>query len=224
MFKKITHVIYDLDGLLLATESLHEQVNREIARRYSKTYDPGVKAKVSGRSTLESARMIVDLLELPLTPQAYLEQRNALIYPLYASAQPLPGAMRLTHHLHHHHIPQAIASSSARHHFNLKITHHQEWFKIFECLVLGDDPAIKQSKPAADIFLIAAKRLGASPEQCLVFEDSLAGMQAALSAGMSVIVVPDPNLDRQMYQNAHQILTSLSDFEPQLWDLPAFIS
>jgi pseudouridine-5'-monophosphatase len=221
-FRKITHVIYDLDGLLLGTESLHERVYRAIAERYGKTFDRSAKAKVAGRRTLESAQIIVDLLELPLTPQAYIEQRNALIYPLYSQAQPLPGAMRLTQHLHHHGIPQAIATSSSRRPFELKITHHQEWFSLFDCRVLGDDPDLKRSKPAPDIFLLVAQRLGASVKQCLVFEDSLAGMEAAKAAGMSVVVVPDPDLDRQLYYDAHQVLNSLSDFEPQLWGLPAF--
>jgi pseudouridine-5'-monophosphatase len=221
-FPKITAVIYDLDGLLLGTEFLHEQVNRAIAQRYGKTFDKFIKAKVAGRSTLESAQILVDLLELPLTPQAYLQQRNALIYPLYPQAQALPGAVLLTQHLSSYGIPQAIASSSSRRHFEMKITCHQEWFALFDCFVLGDDPELKRSKPAPDIFLLAAQRLGVSPEECLVFEDSLAGMEAALAAGMSVVVVPDPDLERQLYENAAQILSVLSDFEPPLWGLPAF--
>lgn len=130
--------------------------------------------------------------------------------------------MRLTKHLHQYQIPQAIASSSSQHHFRLKTTRHQQWFSLFEINVLGDDPALKQSKPAPDIFLLAAARLGSVPSQCLVFEDSAAGMHAALAAKMSVVVVPDRSLDKQLYQKAHQILDSLEDFSPQLWHLPAY--
>ena len=222
MYKKITHVIFDMDGLLLDTESINATVNQEIAQRYGKTFNFSVKARIAGRTTLDSAKILVEMLELPLTPQAYLKQRKALIYDLYPSAKPLPGAVCLTKHLHQHQVPQAIASSSSQHHFDLKTTHHRQWFSLFECTVLGDDPALKQSKPAPDIFLLAATRLGTVPKHCLVFEDSVAGMHSALAAGMSVVVVPDRNLDQQLYQNADQILNSLEEFDPQLWQLPAY--
>lgn len=141
---------------------------------------------------------------------------------LYPQAQFLPGVIRLTKHLYQNQIPSAIATSSSRHHFNMKTIHHQQWLSLFDCFVLGDDPEIRQGKPAPDIFLIAAKRLGANPEQCLVFEDSIAGMEAALAAKMSVVAIPDPDLDKTLYRNAHQILNSLTEFQPQLWYLPEF--
>lgn len=223
MYKPITHIIYDLDGLLLDTESLHECVNREMAQRYGKIFDLSLKLKIAGRPTLDSATIIIDLLKLPLTPEAYLEERKKLLYPLYAQAQPLPGAMRLTKHFYQQKIPQGIATSSASHHFEMKITHHREWLQLFDCCVLGDDPELKRGKPAPDIFLLAAQRLGASAEQCLVFEDSLAGMEAAKKAGMAVVAIPHPDFDRQLYRDADQILNCLSEFQPQLWHLPNFL-
>ncbi len=62
MFKSITHIIYDLDGLLLNTESLHEIANRKIARRYGKTFDTNAKLKIAGRPTLDSAKILVATL------------------------------------------------------------------------------------------------------------------------------------------------------------------
>ncbi|NER28051.1 MAG: HAD-IA family hydrolase [Symploca sp. SIO1C4] len=221
-FPKITHVIYDLDGLLLSTETFHTKVNQTIAKRYGKTFDKSIKSKTNGRNAFDSAQILVEMLQLPLTPQEYMQQRNQLIYQLYPQAQPLAGAVGLTKHLASYQIPQAVATSSASYPFELKTSHHQEWFTLFNCIVLGDDPAINQGKPAPDIFLIAAERLGASPEQCLVFEDSIAGMEAAKAAGMSVVVVPDPNMERELYYSANQVLKSLEDFEPQRWQLPAF--
>ena len=116
MFKSITHVIYDMDGLLLDTESLNEKVNKEIARRYGKTFDIFVKLKIAGRTTLDSAKIVIDLLNLPLTPEEYLQERNKLLYPLYSQTKPLPGAINLTQHLHQQGIPQAIATSSSLRH------------------------------------------------------------------------------------------------------------
>jgi pseudouridine-5'-monophosphatase len=220
-FKKITHVIYDLDGLLLDTEPLHTLMIETIVSRYGKVFDRSIQSKFAGRNALDSAQILVDILPLPITAQAFLEEREAFLDELLPQAKPLPGAVRLTKHFHHHQIPQAVATSSSSRPFRLKTTHYQEWFALFDCIVLGDDPALKRGKPAPDIFLLAAQRLGANPEECLVFEDAHAGMEAALAAGMSVVVVPRSGVDRQLYQEANQILDSLEDFDPQLWQLPA---
>ncbi len=221
--KKITHVIYDLDGLLLDTEPLYALIVQTIISRYGKVCDRAIQAKLAGRNAWDSAQILVEMLALPITVQEYLQEREEFLDQLLPQAKPLPGAVRLTKHFYHHQIPQGVATSSARRTFNLKTSHHQEWFALFDCLVVGDDPVLKRGKPAPDIFLLAAQRLGASPEQCLVFEDAPAGMTAALAAGMSVIVVPHPSVDEQLYQGAHQIINSLTDFDPELWQLPSFV-
>lgn len=223
MFKSITHVIYDLDGLLLDTESLHERVNSEVAKRYGKTFNTATKMAIAGRPTSDSVRILVDLLQLPMTTEEYLVERNKLLYPLYGTAKVLPGTVELIQHLADHHVPQAIASSSSRHHFEMKTINHQQWLQLFKITTLGDDPEIKQGKPAPDIFLLTAKRLKANPEQCLVFEDSVAGMLAAIAAGMSVVVIPDPVFDSQLFKAADQILTSMTEFNPQDWNLPGYL-
>src|SRR5689334_17445835 len=110
--KPITHLIYDLDGLLLNTEFIHARVNQTIAARYGKAFDDSVRTKVMGRKAEDSAQIIIDMLALPLTLQEYLEQKVAIIYDLYPSACPMPGAMELTQHFDQAGIPQAIASSS----------------------------------------------------------------------------------------------------------------
>ena len=216
----ITHIIYDMDGLLLDTESIHERINQEVAQRYGKTFGQDTKMAIAGRPTLDSARILVDLLQLPLSPEEYLVERNKLLYPLYKTAKTLPGTVELIQHLSNHRIPQAIASSSSRHHFGMKTVSHQQWLKLFKITTLGDDPEIEQGKPAPDIFLLTAERLNADPEQCLVFEDSVAGMKAAISAGMSVVVIPDPVFNRELFKDADQVLGSMWEFNPQDWNLP----
>ncbi|MEL6496601.1 MAG: HAD-IA family hydrolase [Cyanobacteria bacterium J06623_7] len=222
MYKSITHVIYDMDGLLLDTESLHERVNSEVAQRYGKTFTTAAKMAIAGRPTLDSAQILVDLLQLPLSAEEYLVERNRLLYPLYGTAKVLPGTVELIKHLAQHHIPQAIASSSSQHHFEMKTANHQSWLKLLQDTTLGDDPKIEQGKPAPDIFLLAAQRLNAQPEKCLVFEDSVAGMQSAIAAGMSVVVIPDPVFDRNLFQAADLVLGSMTEFQPQPWDLPGY--
>jgi pseudouridine-5'-monophosphatase len=122
-------------------------------------------------------------------------------------------------HLHRLGIPQAVASSSDRRHFELKLTKHKEWFSIFECVVLGDDPEIKHGKPAPDIFLVASERLRADPSRCLVFEDSPAGIAAARAAGMYTVAVPDPHMEDSAYHNAHQIIRDLRQLDLKYWGL-----
>ena len=222
MYKSITHVIYDMDGLLLDTESLHERVNSEVAQRYGKTFTTEAKIAIAGRPTLDSAKVLVDLLQLPLSASEYIVERNELLYPLYGTAQVLPGTVELIRHLASHNIPQAIASSSSRYHFDLKTVNHQLWLKLLQITTLGDDPEIKLGKPAPDIFLLAAKRLNAPPENCLVFEDSVAGMQAAIAAEMSVVVIPDPVFERHLFEGADLVLSSMKEFKPREWGLPEY--
>ncbi|MDJ0849987.1 MAG: HAD-IA family hydrolase [Myxococcota bacterium] len=218
----IRHVIFDMDGLLLDTEGFYTEVTQEIVGRYGKVFDWSVKSAMIGRPAIESARYLVKTLELPLRPEDYLEEREKMLVERFHRAEAMPGAERLARHLHAHGVPQAVATSSTRSFFDLKTTRHRAWFALFHCVVTGDDPAVKRGKPAPDIFLAAAERLGADPAQCLVFEDAPSGAQAARAAGMAVVAVPDPNMDRSRYEDCDEVLDSLLDFRPERWDLPRF--
>jgi pseudouridine-5'-monophosphatase len=170
----------------------------------------------------DSAKILLGALELSYSVEEYLETRRHILEKLFPQADALPGAEKLTRHLYENAVPMAVATSSDRYNFDLKITKHREWFRIFDCVVTGDDPEIQHGKPAPDIFLLAAKRLQASPSDCLVFEDSPAGVEAARAAGMHVIAVPDPHMDDAAYCNADQILRNLDEFKPSEWSLPGF--
>lgn len=215
----ITHIIYDNDGLLLDTEPFYTKAHEALALRYGKVFDWTVKSKMIGLRAEDSACVLINALQLPLTVADYLEKRKHLLEVMFPLAEPMPGAVRLSMHLHAAGISQAVATSSDRYYFDLKITNHREWYKIFQCVVLGDDPEILDGKPAPDIFLLAAKRMHADPAHCLVVEDSPAGIQAALAAGMFAIAVPDPHMDDSAYSGAHQILRSLKDLDPARWGL-----
>jgi pseudouridine 5'-phosphatase len=222
MNPEITHIIYDNDGLLLDTEPFYTKAHQAIAGRFGKVFDWSVKRKMIGLRAEDSANVLIHSLQLPLSIPEYLEARTSILAELFPQAEPLPGTVRLTMHLHHKGLFQAVATSSDRYNFDLKITRHHEWFSIFECLVMGDDPEIKHGKPAPDIFLLAASRMKANPAHCLVFEDSPAGVEAARAAGMFVVAVPDPNMDDVEYRNAHQIIRDLNDVELAGWGLPPF--
>jgi pseudouridine-5'-monophosphatase len=171
----------------------------------------------------DAAKILVDSIQLPITPDEYLESRRQLLEELFPQAEPMPGAVRLTRHLHRHGIPQAIASSSDRRHFELKTSrHNRDWFSVFQCVVVGVDPEVKHGKPAPDVFIVAARRLGADPSSCLVFEDAPAAVTAACAAGMAVIAVADPNINQQAFAGAEQVLRSLTEFDPVQWGLPGY--
>ena len=222
MSPNISCLIYDMDGLLLDTEGIYTEVTQQIVGEYGKFFDWSVKEKIIGRRSIQAAEIIVESLDLPISPQDYLDSRKDVLLEKFKDTEALPGAKEMTTHFFKLGIPQAIATSSSSPMFEAKFENHKKWFSQFTQIVRGDDPELKEGKPSPDIFLLAAKRLGVDPAECLVFEDAPTGTEAALAAGMSVIVVPDPNMDHFHYKNASQIISSLKDFDPEYWGLPKF--
>ena len=211
-----------MDGLLLDTEGIYTEVTQQIVGEYGKVFDWSIKKKIIGRRSIQAAEIIVESLDLPISPQDYLDSRKDVLLEKFKDTAALPGAKEMTTHFFKLGIPQALATSSSSPMFEAKFEKHKKWFSQFSQIVRGDDPELKEGKPAPDIFLLAAKRVGVDPAECLVFEDAPTGTEAALAAGMSVVVVPDPNMDHSHYKNATQIISSLKDFDPEYWGLPKF--
>lgn len=154
----------------------------------------------------------------------------------FPSAKPLPGVVRLVQHLKACGVPIAVlfyssliqvATSSHTHPYRLKTSNNGELFELFDVVVCGDDKAIKNGKPAPDLFLEAAKRLGHDLKDCsniLVFEDAPSGVQAGLNGGMKVCWVHDINLklDNQLVGQVNAVLTSMEHFKPEDFGLPLF--
>jgi pseudouridine-5'-monophosphatase len=213
----IKAILFDMDGLLLDTESIYTEVTQMIVGRYGKTFDWSVKSHMIGRDSYDAASYLVKALDLPFEPEFYLEERNALLDERFPFAKPKAGAPELIKSLFEKNIPIAVATSSNQHHFELKTRNHQDWFKYFDTVVTSNHPNVKLAKPAPDIFLTAAKVLGQKPEDCLVFEDAPSGVQAANAASMQVIAVPDPNMSHDSFQDATAVIDSLNEFDIEDW-------
>jgi len=211
--RPFSHVIFDLDGVLLDTEPLYTKAIADVAAQYGKTYDWSVKSQCIGRGTVEAAQTIIDLLGLPLAPRELIAARDRTLLDLLARAQPMPGAVAFTRALAARGVPMAIATSSEAAIFAVKARAHRDWLAIFAAVICGDDARVARPKPAPDIFLAAAAALGATPAACLVFEDSPYGVAGALAAGMQVVAMPDPAMDRARYAGAQAIIAGFEELE-----------
>ncbi|KAK3840956.1 MAG: HAD-like domain-containing protein [Linnemannia gamsii] len=227
----IDYCIFDMDGLLINTETLYTEITSEILGRYGKKYTFELKAKLMGLREKESAAILVRESGADMTPEEYLHERHLLQLERFPHCVPLPGVMRLVKHLKAKNIPIAVATSSYHKNFILKSTNNQPLFTLFDVIVCGDDPAIHLGKPNPDIFFVARDRLKEhfghteiKNENCLVFEDSPIGVQAGVNAEMKVLWVPDENIGRlyPTLEGPTQRLDSLEKFDPAFYGLPPF--
>lgn len=219
-FKKITHVLFDMDGVLLDSEPLYNQAYCNIAQQYGKFYDWDIQSKILGRNNTDSAKIVVESLQLPISADELVVQQDVEFKKLFPGTKAVKGARDLIKSLSDNQTPIALATSSNQEMMDIKAQNHQDWFVRFNAIVTGDHPEVKKGKPAPDIFLTAANCLNAKPESCLVFEDAPAGISAAISAGMSVIALRDPHIEEQLFAEADEIINCLTDFDGTKWGLP----
>ncbi|KAM3961240.1 pseudouridine-5'-phosphatase-like [Aphomia sociella] len=225
-FKPVTHVLFDMDGLILNTEDLYTVVFQNIVSQYGKDYTFELKSKLMGTQSHETAEIVVKSLDLPLTPEEFISQTKKQFELLFPDCKLMPGAKRLIEHFHKNNVPMGLATSSSLESFELKVNkNHKELFSLFPYKTMGSsDPEVKRGKPHPDIFFVAASKFPdkPKPEQCLVFEDAVNGAKAARAAGMQVVLVPDPRVDKSLTTEATLVLKSLEEFKPEVFGLPQF--
>lgn len=206
--------IFDLDGVLLDTETIYTSVTSQVVARYGRRYDWSIKARLMGCGGREATQILIDLLALPVTVDELLSIMKPLLDEAFARASEMPHARAFTTELHAAGVPLAVATSTEGEAFARKTRPHAAWFSQFRVIVRGDDPQVQKPKPAPDIFLAAAAALGVPPTECVVFEDSPAGVTGALAAGMQVIALPAPELDRAHIRGAHLIAETFAALRP----------
>lgn len=222
-YRKVTHVIFDLDGTLLDSEMYSKQAYADVCADYGKVYSDEVRQSHIGVPTDAGCRMVVDALKINASVSEFKQKVMDKLLVTIGGSKLIPAAEKLVRHLHDNNVLIAIATSSGKEDFDVKYQANVDFYKLFHHFVLGVDPEVKQGKPSPDIYLAAAKRFPESPkpEDCLVIEDAPNGVQAALSAGMQCVMVPGPEIPKEK-QHSTLVLKSLDDFVPEQFGLPGF--
>jgi len=183
-------IIFDHDGTLVDTESPDFEACKILCREFGLTLTVEQWAsKVVGRMDGYN-ELFAELLQIHPNGVAEddLWQRLKELWKITLEhVELMPGVSDLLPRLRAAGYPLGVATASDRRWSTRWLTHFN-LTPYFEVVANGDD--VVNNKPAPDVYLLAASQLGARPERCLVFEDSLAGVQSAKAAGMRVIAVP----------------------------------
>lgn len=193
-------VIFDLDGLLADTEIISLKVYQELLRDFGIPFTEETYSRdYSGHREEENVQRFLDTYDLPWNFDQTLEKVYELEAQILAKGVNLKkGAKNLLTYLQREGIPIALATSSVESRARM-ILDSNGILSLFGHLVFAKD--VKRSKPYPDIFLKACSDLNVLPENCLVLEDSEAGIEAASRAGIPVICIPDLKIPAQFFLN-----------------------
>lgn len=210
----ITAVIFDLDGVLVTTDDSHYEAWKQMADEEGIYFDREINQRLRGVSRMESLEIILERATKSYTPEektALATRKNQYYVQLIkqlTSAALLPGALETVHALRDLGIKTAIGSSSKNAPTILKQVGIANLFDA-----VADGNQIQRSKPAPDVFLLAAELLAIPAAQCLVVEDADAGVEAGLAAGMQVLAVGAAAANK----TAHLRADTLKDIQLAEW-------
>lgn len=208
--RAIEAVIFDLDGLLLDSESAWDGARRELVAARGGRWKDSATRDMLGMSSPEWSRYVRDELQVDLTPE---EISDAVVEQLLAGYRErlpwLPGAQEAVRRMAAE-WPLGLASSSNREVIEL-FMRTSGLGDCFEAWVSSEE--VGRGKPAPDVFLEAARRVGVDPAQAAAVEDSHNGILAAHAAGMTVMAVPNHEFppDPEALERADAVLDSLDE-------------
>ncbi|MCC5023353.1 MAG: HAD family phosphatase [Candidatus Synoicihabitans palmerolidicus] len=205
----ISAFILDFDGLILDTETPLIDAWVAAHAAHGRTF-----ARERGHSVIghhgvafDPWEGIPDHIDRAQLEAEFVARKNEIIRP-----QPiLPGVESLLDYARDHRIALAVASNSFHNHVDGHLQRLGLWSR-FQTIICRDD--VPHPKPAPDVYLAACAALGVSPGEAVGFEDSVPGHVAAFTAGLPVVVVPNPSTSHCTFAHASLQLTSLDEFSP----------
>jgi HAD superfamily hydrolase (TIGR01509 family) len=208
-------VIFDLDGVLLDSERAWESARRKLAVESGGRWFDDAQGQMMGMSSPEWTRWMHNELGVPLEPEAIFAAVTKELSDAYRAKLPLlPGARQAVTRMAEH-WPLAIASSSSRTLIDL-VLDLAELDRFFKGSVSSEE--VERGKPAPDVYLGAAAKLGIEPSDCVAIEDSTNGIKAGVAAGMRVVAIPErdfPPSDEAVAMAAAKI-DALAELTPEL--------
>ena len=200
MRKKIKAVIFDLDGVITDTSEYHYQAWKRLADEEGISFNIDDNDKLRGVSRSECLKILLNGKQISAEQfQKMMDRKNEYYVELLrqmTSENILSGAKEIVLELKRRGIKTAIASVSKNTRTVLQGTRIEDLFDV-----IADGYSVKNTKPAPDIFLFAAKELGVKPEDCAVVEDAEAGIDAALAGNMlSIGIGPKERVGKARYR------------------------
>ena len=211
----IEAVVFDLDGVLVQSEEVWDEVRERYVRERGGRYDAEVQRAMMGMSSPEWSRFLHESAGVPDEPEAINAEVVRRMLGAYREHLPLiPGAVDAVHRLAARY-PLGLASSSNRELIDT-VLDVAGLTPSFAATVSSEEVA--HGKPAPDVYLEAARRLGVAADRCTAVEDSHGGIRSASSAGMRVIAVPNPSYppDEEALALADVTLRSLDELTPDV--------
>ncbi len=210
----VSHVIFDMDGLLIDSEQVWDDVREGLAHERGGRWHPGAQRDMMGMSSPEWSRYMHETIGLRESPEEINKIVVERMVERYASGPPwIEGALdavRATAELS----TLGLASSSNRELIDLALE-AGGIAELFRATVSSEE--VPRGKPAPDVYLEAARRLGADPAACVAIEDSHNGIRSAKAAGMTCIAVPNPLFPPgDAVADADVVLGSLAELTPTL--------
>jgi len=211
----IKAIIFDMDGLLIDTESIWTLADHNFLARYGKTYRPLDKSHFMGSGVREFIKVIKKKFALHESEEKLLSERMEIFQSLIKDdLELMPGAEDLLSELSKNGYLLAMATGNTRRMMDL-ITEDLRVRKYFNVTVSSDE--VPHGKPAPDIFLEAARRLKVTPKECLVLEDAINGVISAKAAGMKAIAVCDQRYNKpESFTEADLVVGSLREISVEI--------
>lgn len=216
---KRTAILFDMDGLMVDTEPLARRAWERVVAPYGATIDDDLYSRTIGRRTTETAQLVLGALDLPVAAEELIARKTTEFLDSLRDGVPvMPGLWALLNRIEAMGLPWAVATSTPRPVAEI-VLGKLGVVGRYGALACGDE--VPSGKPAPDIFLLAAERLGVAPAACLALEDSGAGCAAAAAAGTRVIAVPTDLTRDEAFACAYRRYPSLVEVAAELADLLA---